>query len=68
MQHPDFVNNPNVGYPHDVAVVSFNSIATNDNLDFIVLATPSDGTFEGLSCTITGWGKTASSRSTLSIR
>jgi trypsin len=58
-RHPDFVNNANVGYPNDVAVISFYSIATNDNLDYIVLATPSDGTFDGASCTITGWGKTS---------
>jgi secreted trypsin-like serine protease len=61
IRHPDFVNNPNVGYPNDVAVITFFSIATNENLDFIFLASPSDGSFDGASCTITGWGKTSPS-------
>jgi len=56
VRHPGFANNPAAGYPNDVAVLWFNSIATNANIGFIVLATEGDGNFTGSSCTITGWG------------
>jgi len=59
VRHPGFANNPAAGYPNDVAVLWFNSIATNPNIGFIVLATEVDGNFTDSSCTITGWGLTA---------
>lgn len=59
MRHPNFINDANIGYRHDIAVIGFSSIAVNDNLDFIDLATVDDGTYEGENCDISGWGKTA---------
>jgi elastase-2 len=61
--HPNFVNNGNQGYPNDVGVLAFAAVTTNANLRTIALATSSDGTYAGVSCVITGWGKTSSTSS-----
>jgi secreted trypsin-like serine protease len=58
--HPNYDDNGN-GYPNDVAVLGFAVVSTNANFQIIALAQPSDGSFAGSSCTITGWGKTSSS-------
>ena len=57
--HPNYDGN-GIGYPNDVAVLSFAAVSTNANLQTIPLATSSAGSFAGQTCTITGWGKTAS--------
>jgi len=57
-RHPNFSNNPTLGYPNDVAVVSFANIDTNANIAYATLAQPSDGTFAGDTCTFIGWGRT----------
>jgi elastase-2 len=59
VRHPGFANNPAAGYPNDIAVLWFNSIATNANIGFIGLATEADGNFTMASCVITGWGLTS---------
>jgi len=56
VRHPAFANNPATGYPNDIAVLWFNSIAFNANIGVIPIATASHGDFAGTSCTITGWG------------
>jgi secreted trypsin-like serine protease len=56
-RHPNYNGNGN-GYPNDIAVLGFSSIATNANVGFISLATSSDGTYAGVSCVISGWGLT----------
>jgi len=55
-RHPNYNGNAN-GYPNDVAVLGFSSIATNANIGYIALATSGD--FAGSSCVITGWGLTS---------
>jgi len=60
-RHPDFVNNPSAGYPNDIAVVSFYSIANNANIGYIELAQPHDGDYVGINCRVTGWGRQTSS-------
>jgi elastase-2 len=57
--HPSFVNSGTQGYPNDVSVLEFAALATNTNLRAIALATTADGTYAGVSCVITGWGKTS---------
>jgi secreted trypsin-like serine protease len=57
--HPGYDENGN-GYPNDVAVLGFAAVSTNANLQTIALSTPSDGSYAGASCSITGWGKTSS--------
>jgi len=54
-RHPNYNGNAN-GYPNDVAVLGFSSIATNANINYITLA--SSGDFAGASCVISGWGLT----------
>jgi secreted trypsin-like serine protease len=58
--HPNYDGNGN-GFPNDVAVLGFAAVVTNANFQTIALASPSDGSFAGASCVITGWGKTSSS-------
>lgn len=58
VQHPNYSETAN-GYPNDIAVLGFSSIATNANVGFISLATTADGNYAGASCVITGWGLTA---------
>jgi len=57
VRHPNFSNNPSVGYPNDIAVLWFYNIAKNVNIDYIDMAMPSDGNFDGTSCVISGWGR-----------
>jgi len=57
-RHPGYDENGN-GFPNDVAVIGFAAVSTNNNLQTIALATPSDGSFAGNRCDITGWGKTS---------
>jgi len=57
VRHPNFANNPAVGYPNDIAILWFYSIAKNTNIDYIEMATSSDGSFVGQSCVVTGWGR-----------
>lgn len=56
-RHEDFSNSPAQGYPNDVAIAVFYSIATNTNIKFATLATEEDGDFHGAQCVITGWGR-----------
>jgi len=57
-----FVRHPNYssggGYPNDVATLRFSSIPTNANTGFIAMATTGDSSFAGVTCSITGWGRT----------
>lgn len=57
-RHPDFSNNPSAGYPNDVAVLFFDPISTNENIQYADMALPGDGTFVDEECTIIGWGRT----------
>jgi secreted trypsin-like serine protease len=57
VRHPSFSNNPSAGYPNDIAVIWFNSIATNVNIAYIDLAQATDGDFVDSVCTVTGWGR-----------
>jgi len=59
-RHPNFANNPTVGYPNDVAVLTFADIETNAYIAYATLALPADGTFAGTTCTFIGWGRTTS--------
>lgn len=63
--HPDFINNPDSGYPNDLAVLIFGSIASNSNIGFVSMAQVSDGDYTGSSCVITGWGLTQAGNSDL---
>jgi len=56
-RHPNFANNPAVGYPNDIGVVSFYSIAHNVNIQYATMATDEDGDFVGASSIVTGWGR-----------
>jgi elastase-2 len=56
--NPFYGANPNVGYFNDVAVIGFDTIQVNDNLNSIPLADPDSGDFAGASCVATGWGAT----------
>jgi len=56
--NPFYAENPNVGYFNDVAVLGFETIQPNENLDTIILADPDSGDFAGDSCVATGWGST----------
>lgn len=58
-RHPSFVNSGAQGYPNDVAVLGFSSVTYNTNFRNIALATSSDGNYAGVSCVITGWGRTS---------
>jgi secreted trypsin-like serine protease len=62
IRHPSYDENAN-GYPNDVSVLTFSAVTTNSNLQPISMATSSSGNFAGVSCVITGWGKTSSSSS-----
>jgi len=57
-RHPSFANNPTAGYPNDVSVITFAAIMTNVNIAYATIAAPADGTYEGQSCTVVGWGRT----------
>jgi secreted trypsin-like serine protease len=57
VRHPDFANNPSVGYPNDVAVVGFYSIASNVNIKYSTLASADEGDFVGQECVVAGWGR-----------
>jgi len=58
-RHPNFANNPNVGFPNDVAVLTFDAaIEQNVNIVYAALAAPADGTYNGSTCVIAGWGRT----------
>lgn len=58
-RHPNYSDTAN-GYPNDIAVLGFTTIATNANVGFITMATTADGNYAGTSCVITGWGLTSS--------
>jgi len=57
VRHPNFANNPAVGYPNDIATLWFYSIAKNVNIDYIEMATASDGNLDGQTCIVSGWGR-----------
>ena len=59
--HPNYVEDGNYGYPNDVSVLTFGSIPFNSNVQTIPMATPSDGSYAGVNCVISGWGKTSAS-------
>jgi len=60
IRHADFANNPTLGYPNDIGIAVFFSIATNVNIRYASLATENDGDFAGASCIISGWGRQVS--------
>lgn len=64
-RHPGFANNPSAGYPNDIAVLWFNSIATNVNIGYITMAQEADGNFENALCAVSGWGRTTNSNTNL---
>jgi len=57
-----FVRHPNYSaggaYPNDVATIRFANIPTNANTAYIAMATTGDSNFAGVTCSITGWGRT----------
>jgi len=57
VRNPGFANNPSAGYPNDIAIVWFHSIARNANINYAVRAVAADGDFVGATCTVTGWGR-----------
>jgi secreted trypsin-like serine protease len=57
VRHPGFANNPAAGYPNDIAVIWFFSIATNGNINYARLADSTSGDFSSAVCQITGWGR-----------
>jgi secreted trypsin-like serine protease len=61
-RHPNYSATGN-GYPNDIAVLGFASIATNTNVGYITMSTASDGLYAGTSCVITGWGLTTTTGS-----
>jgi secreted trypsin-like serine protease len=46
-----------VGYPNDLAVIAFDDVTANINVQWSPLAQPSDGTFAGANCQLAGWGR-----------
>jgi len=56
VRHPFFFDDPTTGYQNDVAVLGFETLQLNENLDTIRLADPDSGDFAGASCVATGWG------------
>jgi secreted trypsin-like serine protease len=56
--HPFYFPDPTTGFQNDVAVLGFDTIQFNDNLNSIPLADPDSGDFAGASCVATGWGAT----------
>jgi len=56
VRHPNYSSAG--GYPNDVATMRFANIPTNANTGFIALATSNDSNFAGVTCQITGWGRT----------
>jgi len=57
IRHANFSNNPTIGYPNDIAIAEFYSIATNANIRYAALATDTEQDFAGQQCVITGWGR-----------
>jgi len=57
IRHPNFANNPSVGYPNDLAVATFYNIAKNVNVEYADLAAEDDGDYVGSTCTVSGWGR-----------
>jgi len=56
-RHPNY--SASGGYPNDIAVIRWSAtIPTNANTNPIAMATTGDTNFAGVSCTITGWGRT----------
>jgi secreted trypsin-like serine protease len=62
IRHPNYNENAS-GYPYDISVLTFSAVTTNSNLRAISMATSASGDFSGVSCVITGWGKTSSTSS-----
>jgi len=56
-RHPNYSSGG--GYPNDIAVIRWSAnIPTNANTGYIAMATTGESNFAGLSCVITGWGRT----------
>jgi secreted trypsin-like serine protease len=57
-----FVRHPNYssggGYPNDIATIRFASIPTNANTGFITMAASNAPNYAGVTCSMTGWGRT----------
>jgi len=57
-----FVRHPNYSsggaYPNDVATLRFANIPTNANTGFITMAATNAPNYAGVTCSITGWGRT----------
>jgi secreted trypsin-like serine protease len=54
--HPSYSEDPNIGYRNDIAVLGFDPVAFNSNLNSITLATDDGGDLTGSECVATGWG------------
>jgi len=61
-KHPNYVNSGATGYPNDVAVLGFTARTYNTNFRNIAMALINDGNYAGVSCVITGWGRTSASK------
>lgn len=58
-RHPDYVDNGNVGYPNDISLLTWLNPITPvvGKIQYVALATGTNQV--GLSCFITGWGRTS---------
>lgn len=66
VQHADFSNDGNVGFPNDVATLKWTvPVSTSEFVAFANLANAGIGgvDFLGSECRITGWGKTKGCKS-----
>ncbi|CAH1786390.1 unnamed protein product [Owenia fusiformis] len=58
-EHPDFVNDPSMGYPNDISLLQISPLTLNAAVGVIPLASGITN-FVGSTCTMTGWGVTES--------
>lgn len=56
-QHPDFIYEGSIGFPHDVAVMKFTTEATLSQYVQVATLSPPGVSHVGEDCYISGWGR-----------